>query len=335
MQSAFVVAAPSPRRHRVAFALLLGLAAMPAWAANVPQTVQLTSGLNTGGTSFLDGFTRTTPGWALVQYLDYSDLDSIKDANGHDSPAFRKPRIQTTSLLNQIVYVTPYKPFGGVLGFNTIVPVINMNSSFGNGSPATLSDNGLGLGDVTFGPYIQMLPVMRNGRPVFSQRFEFDVIVPVGKFDRDRDLNQGAGYWSTIANWAFTVLPTRNWEISARLNYIYNFRADKAANVPELEGFNFRNGKAGDAAWINFASSVAVAPNFRVGINGYYLQQLHDNRTNGQRVANTRQKKFYLGPGVSWTLDPRNFVNVNLYLPVKVENAAAGNVVNLFYVHQF
>lgn len=325
----------TPRPRHLAFALLLSLAAIPAWAQQVPQTVQLTNGLNTGGTSFLDGFTSTEPGWAIVQYARYSHLDAINDAHGDDVPAFRDPRIDSSLLLTQFVYATRYKPFGGVLGFTALLPFVNLDASFAAESPVHLRDNGFGLGDVTFGPYLQMLPTMRDGRPVFVQRFEFDAIAPVGKFDRDRDLNQSSGYWSLVPSWAFTVLPTPEWEISARLNYVYNFRADKAANVPPLEGFRFRNGQAGDAAWINFATSYALTPAFRLGVNGYYLTQLRDNRTNGERVADSKQSQFYLGPGVSWRIDAHNLFNANLYLPVEVKNAASGNNINFMFVHVF
>ncbi|ASW47562.1 transporter [Xanthomonas hortorum pv. vitians] len=309
------------------------LAAGPAFAQGVPQSATLTNGINTGGTSFFDGFTRTTPGWAVITYLRQSSLDAIKDARGNDVPVFDNPRIDSTLLLTQIAYVTPYKLFGGALGINTLVPLINLDASFGRNSVATLRDNGAGVGDLTFGPYLQMLPVIRDGRPVFSQRFEIDAIAPIGKFDRDRDLNQSAGYWSVVPNYALTWLPTPSWEISARLNYIYNFRSERRPNLPP--GFEFRDGQAGDAGWINFATSWEVAPDIHLGVNAYYLTQFRDNRTNGQRVADTRQSVFYAGPGGSWRLDASNIVFANLYLPVEVKNAASGNNVNLQYVHVF
>jgi hypothetical protein len=330
-----VAVASSPRPRHLACTVLLALVGAPAWAQSVPQTAQLSNGLNTGGTSFMDGFTRTDPGWAIVQYARYSQLDAIKDAHGDDVAAFRDPKIGSTLLLTQFAYATRYTLFGGVIGINALVPLVNLDASFAASSPARLSDNGFGLGDLTFGPYLQMKSIVRDGRPVFIQRFEIDAIAPVGKFHRDRDLNQSSGYWSLTPNWAFTVLPTAQWEISARLNYIYNFRADKAANMPVLDGFRFRNGQAGDAAWINFASSYALAPTFRLGVNGYYLKQLRDNRTNGVRVADTKQSQFYLGPGASWQIDAHNILNANLYLPVEVKNAASGNNLNFQYTHVF
>ncbi|WP_435014256.1 SphA family protein [Xanthomonas arboricola] len=319
--------------RRAALGMLSLLAAGMAGAQNLPQSTTLTNGINTGGTSYLDGFTRTTPGWAVVTYLRQSSLDAIKDSRGNDVPVFDRPRIDSTLLLTQVAYVTPYTLFGGAVGINTLLPLINLDASFGRNSIASLRDNGAGVGDLTFGPYLQMLPVIRNGRPVFSQRFEIDAIAPIGKFDRDRDLNQGAGYWSLVPQYAFTVFPTPNWEVSARINYIYNFRSERRPNLPP--GFEFRNGQAGDAGWINFATSWEVVPDIRLGVNAYYLTQFRDNRTNGQRVADTRQSVFYAGPGGVWRMDANNMLFANVYLPVEVKNAASGNNVNLQYVHVF
>ncbi|QOY23799.1 hypothetical protein FYK61_01690 [Xanthomonas citri] len=320
-------------RLRALLGLAAVLAAGAAPAQSAPQSAALTNGINTGGTSFLDGFTSTTPGLAVVAYLRHNALDAIKDARGNDIPVFDNPRIDSTVLLTQFAYVTPYRLFGGSLGITALVPLVNLDASFGRNSIATLRDNGAGVGDVTFGPYLQMPPVIRNGRPVFSQRFELDAVAPIGKYDGSRDLNQSSGYWSLIPSYAFTVLPTPRWELSARINYIYNFRSERRPNLPP--GFDFRNGQAGDAGWINFATSWEVAPKLRLGINAYYLTQFRDNRTNDQRVPDSRQRAFYAGPGGVWRFDANNILFANVYLPVEVRNAASGNNVNFEYVHVF
>lgn len=324
----------SRRRLRLlAVALLAAATPIAAVAQSVPETVSPPQGINVGGTSFLDGFGSTTPGWAFISYARHFDLDTIKDARGNDSPAFRDPHIGVSILLSQLIYVTPYTWMGGTLAFNAILPMVNFDTSFAANSPVRLRDNGFGAGDISFGPALQMPPVMRDGRVLFFQRFAIDTFAPVGKFDRDVSLNQGNGYWAVVPHWAFTVQPSDDWEISMRLHYLYNFRTNRAANVPTIPGFQFRNGQAGDVFWANFASSVKVSEQLRLGINGYYLQQLQDNRTNGQRVPDSKRMQLYVGPGLSWRLDKENSLNLNVYLPVDVENSAAGNNVNLKFVH--
>ncbi|WP_434989446.1 SphA family protein [Xanthomonas melonis] len=324
----------SPRRLSLLVAAALATAAPTAALAQaVPETVSPPQGINVGGTSFLDGFGSTTPGWTFIGYARHFNFNAIKDARGNDSPAFRDPHVGASALLSQLIYVTPYTWMGGSLSFNAILPLVNYDTSFAANSPVRLRSNGFGVGDVSFGPALQMPPVMRDGRILFFQRFAIDAFAPVGKFDRDIAINQSNGYWAVAPHWAFTVQPSDDWEISMRLHYLYNFRTSRAGGVPPIPGFQFRNGQAGDVFWANFASSIKVSEQLRLGVSGYYLQQLQDNRTNGQRVPDSKRMQFYLGPGLSWRLDKNNILNFNVYLPVDVENSVAGNNVNLMFVH--
>lgn len=136
-----------------------------------------------------------------------------------------------------------------------------------------------------------------------------------------------------MPNYAITALPTPHWEISARLNYIDTLRSDRRPNLPG--GVAFRNRQGGDAAWINFATSWEVMSDVRGGINADSLTQLRDNRSNGQRVANSCQAAFYAGPGGAWRVDANNLLFANLYLPVEVKNAASGSNLTVQFVHVF
>jgi hypothetical protein len=89
-----------------------------------------------------------------------------------------------------------------------------------------------------------------------------------------------------------TVLPLPKWEISARSNYIYNFSTSRGADPPVISGFTFRNGQAGQAVWINFASSYEIAKGIRPGIDGFWQQQYTDDRTNGVSVPNALVQQF-------------------------------------------
>lgn len=137
-------------------------------------------------------------------------------------------------------------------------------------------------------------------------------------FSGRRALNPGAGYWSLVPNYAVTALPTPHWEISARLNYIDTLRSHRRPNLPD--GVAFRNGQAGDV---------------RVGINADSLTQLRDNRSNGQRVANSRQTAFHADPDGAWRVDANTLLFANLYLPVEVKNAASGSNLTVQFVHVF
>jgi hypothetical protein len=80
-------------------------------------------------------------------------------------------------------------------------------------------------------------------------------VAPTGGFDASRDLNQSSGFWSITPYLAATVLPIPKWEISTRFSYDYNLSTTRGANPPTFPGFAFHDGQAGQAFWINFASS--------------------------------------------------------------------------------
>ena len=321
----------------LASSLLLSgkMAAAQNIAAPVPpDVVKLPAGINLGSTSFYDGMGKTDPGWSILYYARLNHFTAIKDSSGHDSPLFVNPRIDAIINTVQATYNLPISVPGGAVAINAEIPIIDFRSHF-DPPGLVLHDNGFNLGDLTFGPLYQAKPIMVDGRPVFSWRVEIDFIAPIGGFDQSRDINQSSGFWSINPFISATVLPLPKWEISARFHYIYNFSTSRGANPPLIPGFTFRNGQAGQAGWINFASSYEIAKGIRPGVNGFWLQQFTDDRTNGVIVPNTRVEQLYLGPGLSWEVNPENTVNFNVYLPVSAKNVPAGPEFNFQYIHPF
>ena len=228
------------------------------------------AGINLGGTSFMDGFGRTDPGFVYQQYFQVEHYNAINDQNGQQVPMFQGTDINSVISLNQLIYVSPYHLLGGALGVDALLPVVDLNASFAPTSPAKLTaDRGLAFGDLTWGAFLQMPPVMADGRPVFAQRFEFDVISPTGQYNHADDINPSSGFWSLNPFWAMTVLPTPNPEFSTRLHYLHNFQN----NDPAGGAAPFR---AGDAVWANFAASYKMLPTLNLGLNGYYFQQIRE-----------------------------------------------------------
>jgi hypothetical protein len=287
------------------------------------------AGINLGGTSFMDGFGRTDPGFVYQQYFQIEHYNAINDSNGHSVPTFRGTDINSVVSLNQLIYVSPYHLLGGALGVDALLPIVNLNAAFSSTSPAKLTANqGVTLGDLTWGPFLQMPPVIAGGRPVFAERFEFDVISPIGAYNRADDINPGSGFWSLNPFWAMTFLPTPNIEFSTRLNYLHNFEN----NSPAVGAPPFR---AGDAVWTNFAASYKVLPSLNLGINGYYFQQIQNDSVNGQTRPKTRTTNFSLGLGAMYQPDAHNTFFVNAYLPVIERDTTHGFHFVFRWIHEF
>jgi hypothetical protein len=287
------------------------------------------AGINLGGSSFMDGFGRTDPGFVYQQYFQIEHYYAINDQNGHHVPMFQGTDINAVISLNHLLYISPYHLLGGSLGVEALVPAVDLNASFAPTSPAKLTaDRGPALGDLTWGLFLQMPPVMREGRPVFAQRFDVDVISPTGQYNRADNINPSSRFWSLNPYWAMTFLPTPNTEVSIRLHYLHNF----ADSHPAGGAAPFR---AGDAVWVNFTASYQVLPALNVGLNGYYFQQIQDDNVNGQTSPKSATTNFSLGPGVMYHPDASDTFFVNAYLPVIERNTTQGFHLVFRWTHVF
>ena len=149
------------------------------------------TGINLGTTSFFDGFAGTEPGCTYIQYLGRDTFNTI---NGSDGSKALDAHLEVNYALPQFTCNSDYKLFGGTLGLDTVVAFLGQYCNF-------FSTNGFGAGDVLMGPYIQFPPVKSNGREIFSQGFEFDIIMPTGSYAASTTINPGTGFWSIAPFW--------------------------------------------------------------------------------------------------------------------------------------
>lgn len=310
--------------------------------AQAPPTVSQPQGINLGGTSFFDGITSTEPGWAYLGTLRYGTAGAIKDGKGNDVAAFNSPRINTIILLNQVGYTSDIKIGNAHLGLNAILPVVSLHGSF-NQPGATLSGNTTAMGDITIGPVLQFDPILGpEKQPIFFQRFELDAILPTGQYRQNADLNPSSGYYSINPYWAATLFLSKEFEISWRLHYLYNFKNNKpAASYPTAyQGAPVTSTQAGQATWLNFSASYEVMPKVHVGASGYYFKQLTDSKANGIAIPGSREQVLGLGPAVMIDVDQENgkrgAIWFNAYTESMVRNRAANNLIlQARFVHVF
>jgi hypothetical protein len=287
------------------------------------------AGIDLGGSSFMDGFGRTSQGFVYQQYLLAQHYDSIAGPNGREPPIFRGTDLKALVSLNQLIYVSPYHLLGAAVGAEALLPIVHLDAGFAPDSPVKLTaDRGPALGDLTWGVFLQMPPVTWDGQPVFAERFDFDVISPTGRYDRADDINPGSGFWSLNPYWAMTFLPTSSTELSIRLNYLHNFKNSAPAGAAPP----FR---AGDAAWANFTASYKVLPDLNLGVNGYYFRQFQNDTASGRTVPHSETTNLSIGPGLMYQADARNALFLNAYLPLIERNTPHGFRLVARWVHVF
>lgn len=370
--------------------VLLGCLVGAFWPAISTAANQEPNGINLGATSFLDGFGRNEEGFTYLVYAQFAHSTRITGDDGNALavcnapqgcggasgitaiPVFKNPKIDVYLLVNQLAYTLPNKLFNdhAHLGINFILPFVVFDTSFnyppmaadiGKTLATEVHDNGAGFGDLTFGPFMQFRPAMVGKRPVFSNRAELDLIVPIGKYDPQKDINQGANFWSFNPYWAMTVLPLPHLEVSARFNYLYNFKNHRPAlgylyrnqeQPINAAGSGLSNVQAGQAGWVNFTLSYELlhlfdvqSPHVYLGANGYYFQQFNLDKweyfdgssVSGKKIYNDDGKASVLGigPGTLVELGPHDRLYFNVYFQTLVRNRADATVFNLHWTHGF
>ena len=294
----------------------LALCAVPVAAYDLPA-------VNLGFTSFLDGGPPAGPGHYLSEYVQYYTSDEFK---GNAPPG---SEVNVTVAMTQYIYQSGQPLLlGGKWGVNVMLPLVSFDSddTFG-----FLSDNGTGLGDLLIGPYLQWDPVMGANGPLFMHRIELQTILPTGKYDRNKALNQGSNHWSFNPYWSATAFFGPKVTASWRLHYLWNGKNDEA-----FVGSGAQEVQPGQAFHGNFAAAYEVLPKqLRLGVNGYYLDQFTDSEYDGVKVKGTQEKVLAVGPGLVWHFSQDAHLFANAYVETKADNRPQGERYNLRFIYHF
>lgn len=294
------------KSHYRGMATFLLLAALLAGTAGAYQQPLV----NLGFTSFVDGGPPAGPGFYFAEYVMYwtaSDLPGI-DAPGDE--------LEVWGSLNQFLYQSDNPILlGGKWGLDVILPVASFDSE-----PMNNND---GLGDLLVGPYLQWDPIMGENGPIFMHRVELQMIFPTGDYDEDRALNPGSNFFSFDPYWSGTLFFAPRWSASWRLHYLWNDENDDTDIQP------------GQAVHANFACSYEAIPKqLRVGVNGYFLEQVTDTELDGDDI-NDDESVFAVGPGALYSFSQDTHLFFNVYFETSADNRPEGEKIILRFVHHF
>ena len=231
-------------------------------------------------------------------------------------------------LMNQLIYQSDQPIlFGGKWGLNAMLPIVSIDAD-------VLPDNGSGLGDLLIGPYLQWDPIMGANGPLMVNRIELQTIFPTGKYDSDDLLNPGSNHFSFNPYWSATVFLGPKATVSWRLHYLWN---------GENDDFSFGGAlpsdvdlEPGDAVHANFSAAYEVLPKqLRLGLNGYWFDQISDTKVDGDKDKSLEEKVFAIGPGAVWHFSQDTHLFVNAYFETDAESRPEGERYNLRFVHHF
>ncbi|TNF49506.1 MAG: phenol degradation protein meta [Deltaproteobacteria bacterium] len=280
--------------------------------------------VNLGFTSFLDGGPPAGPGHYLSEYLQFYSADELKDGPPGE--------VDVWILMNQYIYQSDQPVlFGGKWGLNVMLPIVSLDMD----SPI-LNDNGTGLGDLLVGPYIQWDPIMGEKGPLMLNRIELQTIWPTGDYDDSKSLNQGSNHFSFNPYWAATVFLGPKATVSWRLHYLWNDENDEFRGGTKMGKSDVDlKLEPGQAVHANFTAAYEVMPKqLRLGINGYWFDQISDTEVEGNDVGDD-EKVFAIGPGLVYHFSQDTHLFVNAYFESGAENRPEGDRYNMRFVHHF
>jgi len=282
--------------------------------SHATDLVQLPS-MNLGDVNFHDGMAK--PGKIAMLLSENYRGQSFNSEKGNELPGNNELNVDV--LLSQFAFISEKKILGGYYGAEVLLPWVHVKADTNlQGLP---NESETGSGDIIFSPFLlQWTDSTLFGKP-YSHRLNFLFNAPKGSYDKHKAINTGYNYWRFNPYYAGTLQITPEVTTSFRLHYLWSDKNDDPN--PSIAS---QSTQAGTAFHMNFATGYALTPKLHIGVAGYYLKQLSDDRIDGLRQANSREQVFGIGPALQYFAQNGMF-EVNAYIESGAENRTEGNKV--------
>lgn len=280
--------------------------------------------MNHSITTFLDG--GAPEGFYYMNYSILTRGETPVDKDGNEIPGGAK--VNALANAHQFYYISPLKIFGGNFAMDLIVSVSAVTSKgtmpLPGVGPVPVVSNTAGMADLIVGPALVWNQGTLLGGPLF-QRVELQTTLPTGKYDKNNAANPGSNlttfnpYYSAV--WMFGP----KWETSWRFYYAQHSTNDEYPLGPVQPGRAFH---------LNYAVSREVLPKWRLGMAGYYLQQLTEDTIGGVKQIDSKERVMSAGPGFVYL--GQGLTAIFSYpIEFSVENRFKGSRATLQLIHKF
>jgi len=247
-----------------------------------------------GGSNYTPGFygdfgvaVAPEPGFYLRNDLYYY----TGDASGEQVVQFGelRTRVEVDAFMYMLtgLKVLDAEILGGRFAFGGFVPVLYTDLSadvaLGDGSASVKDDRTL-FGDPGFVP-ASLFWNFGN----FHVNVSETIIVPLGSYDVDEDVNGGLNYWTFETVVAGTYLhPEKGFELSAALGYLYNTENDDT------------DYQTGQEFHVDFMVNQFLSETFAVGVHGFYYKQITGDSGSGAVLGDFKGEAAGIGPALMW-----------------------------------
>lgn len=267
-----------------------------------------------GAESFMAG-ALPPPGSYFLNYAGYYG-GRLQSPTGQDVlPGGEPVEVDAWFDALRFVHVTDAEVLGASVAMQAIVPIVHQTMSIGPmGGARTVT----GLGDISINPFI--LGWHRQNLHITAG---IDIYLPTGRYDELDPRGQiGANYYSVEPVIAFTYRNPSGFEASAKL--MYNIKGkNRDTDV-----------RSGDEFHADFLIGWH-RESWSYGLSGYYVNQVNEDRVNGQDLALSEGHAFALGPSVQFADAKGRTFTFQAQHEMDVENRFEGNKFWFKYVTRF
>ena len=266
--------------------------------------------VNLGDTNFQDAI--AYPGWLVEELFTYYRANQFNDYQGKERPGSN--RLTAMSAVTHVAWISNFKLLGGFYGAEILVPLaqLDFKTEFGP------KDRDHGLGDISVSPFFIQWPEYKFFDMLFFQRLDLLFKLPTGDYSRHSAVNIGSNVYSFNPYYTFTLVPTSRLEFSSRLYYLWNSENDEP-----FYRFRANNSQPGQAFHVNCAASYEILKDLRLGVAGYALYQITDDKVDGDDQVHSRERVFGVGPGLKYKIDTWSMY-LNSYYEFGAENRPEG-----------
>lgn len=225
--------------------------------------------------------------------------------------------LKAVSNILSVTYVTPYHILGGDYAFAVRGALTDVKAdqtlAMPRPRPANVRSGNLdALNDVVVNPFVVG---WHSGN--FHWNVATSVWMPAGNYDKNRIANTGRNVWALSPQSGATYFdPKSGWEVSGAAIYVVNFTNTDT------------NYRSGDIAHFDFAVGKMLSPQFKLGVVGYFTQQVTADSGAGAIFGNRKLRVAGAGPGATFTFFV-NAVTVNLvakyYREFDAQNTTQGD----------
>ena len=293
---------PSARLGRAG----LRLAALAFLPLTSFATESGTTAFPNGGEDFLVA-AMPPPGWYGIVYTNRYSADRVTDGAGHMSVQSFDLKVNALSL--RLDWVKPVSVLGADRWGTLLVnPLLDLNLALSPAPGVSVKGAKRGLGDLTLGNGLHWT------LPNFEMVNAVDVVAPTGSYRSTDLINPGQNRWVVRLNHMGTWRPTPQWDVSYRLHWDRNFN-NTATDY-----------HSGQTLYLNWAVGWKPQPPLTVGVAGYFLRQITDDRQGGRSVHadGNRVRVDGIGPCVKYFLPNHVILTVKYFREFNARNHSEG-----------